>query len=101
MKAQAGRIDILVVNARFYEFQRMGDITEAHFDKAFSTNVRGLVFAVQKALPLLSPGASVSGPQLPDGRRSGLGARLLKGKRRGRRKGRRGGSGMVLGGFHG
>jgi NAD(P)-dependent dehydrogenase (short-subunit alcohol dehydrogenase family) len=59
VKAQAGRIDILLVNAGFYEFQRMGEITEAHFDKTFDTNVRGLVFAVQKALPLLSRGASV------------------------------------------
>jgi NAD(P)-dependent dehydrogenase (short-subunit alcohol dehydrogenase family) len=37
----------------------MGEITEEHFDKTFGTNVRGALFTVQKALPLLSEGASV------------------------------------------
>ena len=37
----------------------MGEITEEHFDKTFNTNVRGLLFTVQKALPLLRKGASV------------------------------------------
>jgi NAD(P)-dependent dehydrogenase (short-subunit alcohol dehydrogenase family) len=37
----------------------LGAITEEHFDRIFGTNVRGVVFTVQKALPLLSPGASV------------------------------------------
>jgi NAD(P)-dependent dehydrogenase (short-subunit alcohol dehydrogenase family) len=59
VKTKAGRIDVLFVNAGFYEFGRLGEITEDHFDKTFNTNVRGLVFAVQKALPLLSPGSSV------------------------------------------
>jgi NAD(P)-dependent dehydrogenase (short-subunit alcohol dehydrogenase family) len=52
VKAQAGRIDVLFVNAGFYEFGKFGEITEEHFDKTFNTNVRGLLFAVQKALPL-------------------------------------------------
>jgi len=59
VKTQAGRIDVLLVNAGFYEVGRLGEITEDHFDKTFNTNVRGLVFTVQKALPLLSPGSSV------------------------------------------
>lgn len=59
VKAQAGHIDILVANAAFYEFKALGDITEEHFDITFNTNVRGLVFGVQKALPLLSKNSSV------------------------------------------
>jgi NAD(P)-dependent dehydrogenase (short-subunit alcohol dehydrogenase family) len=59
VKTRAGRIDVLFVNAGFYEFDKFGEITEEHFDKTFNTNVRGLLFAVQKALPLLSHGSSV------------------------------------------
>ena len=59
VKAQAGRIDVLAVNAGIYEVAPFGEITEEHFDKTFNTNVRGLLFAVQKALPLLTKGSSV------------------------------------------
>jgi NAD(P)-dependent dehydrogenase (short-subunit alcohol dehydrogenase family) len=59
VKEKAGRIDVLVANAGFYEFGTLGEITEEHFDKTFDTNVRGLLFTVQKALPLLSEGSSV------------------------------------------
>lgn len=59
IRTQAGRIDVLVANAGFYELGTLGEITEEHFDKTFNTNVRGLLFTVQKALPLLSQGASV------------------------------------------
>ncbi len=59
VKERAGRIDVLFANAGFYEFGTFGEITEEHFDKTFDTNVRGLLFAVQKALPLLSKGSSV------------------------------------------
>lgn len=59
VKEKAGRIDVLFANAGFYEFGPFGEITEEHFDKTFNTNVRGLLFAVQKALPLLSAGSSV------------------------------------------
>jgi NAD(P)-dependent dehydrogenase (short-subunit alcohol dehydrogenase family) len=59
VRAQAGRIHVLAANAGFYEFGALGEITEEHFDKTFNTNVRGLLFTVQKALPLLSEGASV------------------------------------------
>jgi NAD(P)-dependent dehydrogenase (short-subunit alcohol dehydrogenase family) len=59
IKAKTGRIDVLAVNAGFYEFGALGEITEEHFDRTFNTNVRGLLFAVQKALPLLAKGSSV------------------------------------------
>ncbi|MDL2404344.1 SDR family oxidoreductase [Rhizobium calliandrae] len=59
VKERAGRIDVLFVNAGFYELGTFGEITEEHFDKTFNTNVRGLLFAVQKALPLLAKGSSV------------------------------------------
>jgi NAD(P)-dependent dehydrogenase (short-subunit alcohol dehydrogenase family) len=59
IQAQARRIDVLVANAGFYEFGALGEITEEHFDKIFNTNVRGLLFTVQKALPLLARGSSV------------------------------------------
>jgi NAD(P)-dependent dehydrogenase (short-subunit alcohol dehydrogenase family) len=59
VRQQAGHIDVLLVNAGFYEFGRFGDITEQHFDNTFNTNVRSVLFTVQKALPLLSDGASV------------------------------------------
>jgi NAD(P)-dependent dehydrogenase (short-subunit alcohol dehydrogenase family) len=59
IKQEAGRIDVLAANAGVYEFGTFGEITEEHFDKTFNTNVRGLLFAVQKALPLLGKGSSV------------------------------------------
>ena len=59
IKDKAGHIDVLAVNAGYYEFARLGEITEEHFDKIFNTNVRGLLFTVQKALPLLTEVASV------------------------------------------
>ncbi len=59
VRAHAGRIDVLVANAGVYEFGALGEITEQHFDKTFNTNVRGLLFSVQKALPLLTRGSSV------------------------------------------
>jgi NAD(P)-dependent dehydrogenase (short-subunit alcohol dehydrogenase family) len=59
IKDQAGRIDVLAANAEFYEFGAFGEITEEHFDRTFNTNVRGLLFTVQKALPLLAKGSSV------------------------------------------
>jgi NAD(P)-dependent dehydrogenase (short-subunit alcohol dehydrogenase family) len=52
VKEQKGRIDILFANAGVGELAPLGEITEAHFDKTFSINVKGLLFTVQKALPL-------------------------------------------------
>jgi NAD(P)-dependent dehydrogenase (short-subunit alcohol dehydrogenase family) len=59
IKEQAGRIDVLALNAGFYEFMKLGEITEEHFDKTYDANVKGLLFGLQKALPLLSNGSSV------------------------------------------
>ncbi len=59
IKDKAGHVDVLAVNAGYYEFGKFGEITEEHFDRTFNTNVRGLLFTVQKALPLLADGASV------------------------------------------
>jgi len=56
---QAGRLDILFANAGGGDMQPLGAISEEHFDRIFGTNVRGVVFTVQKALPLLLDGASV------------------------------------------
>jgi NAD(P)-dependent dehydrogenase (short-subunit alcohol dehydrogenase family) len=54
-----GRIDIVFANAGVAEFAPLGSITEEHFDKLFSINVRGTLFTVQKALPLLNDGGSI------------------------------------------
>ena len=59
VEARAGRIDVLAVNAGVYEFATLGEITEEQFDRTFNTDVRGVLFTVQKALPLLSKGSSV------------------------------------------
>ncbi|MFZ4604918.1 MAG: SDR family NAD(P)-dependent oxidoreductase [Caulobacter sp.] len=59
VRAEAGRIDVLVANAGSGEVARLGDITEKNFDETFALNVKGVVFTVQKALPLLTDGASV------------------------------------------
>ncbi|MFJ5272710.1 SDR family oxidoreductase [Streptomyces sp. NPDC088358] len=56
------RIDVLFANAGGGEFARLEEVTEEHFDQTFGINVRGLLFTVQKALPLLNEGASVIVP---------------------------------------
>ena len=59
VKKQEGRIDILFANAGGGEFAPLGSITEEHYDKTFSINVKGLLFSVQKALPLFQDGGSI------------------------------------------
>jgi NAD(P)-dependent dehydrogenase (short-subunit alcohol dehydrogenase family) len=59
VKKQEGRVDVLFANAGGGELVPLGAITEEHFDKTFNSNVKGLLFTVQKALPLLSDGASI------------------------------------------
>lgn len=59
VKEQKGRVDILFANAGGGEFAPLGAITEAHFDKIFGINVKGLLFTVQKALPLFTDGGSI------------------------------------------
>ncbi|MEQ5776889.1 glucose 1-dehydrogenase [Thalassospira sp. NFXS8] len=55
----AGKLDILFANAGGGDMLPLGAITEEQFDRIFGTNVRGVLFTVQKALPLLTKGASV------------------------------------------
>ena len=59
VKAQAGRVDVLFANAGAGEFASLEQVTEAHFDRTFNVNVKGLVFTVQKALPLMPDGGAV------------------------------------------
>jgi NAD(P)-dependent dehydrogenase (short-subunit alcohol dehydrogenase family) len=59
IKREKGRVDVLFANAGGGEFAPLGSITEEHFDKTFDTNVKGLLFTVQKALPLMPDGGSV------------------------------------------
>ena len=59
VKKQKGRIDVLFANAGVGELAPLGTITEAHFDKTFGINVKGLLFTVQKALLLLQDGGSI------------------------------------------
>jgi NAD(P)-dependent dehydrogenase (short-subunit alcohol dehydrogenase family) len=59
VQATGRRIDIVFANAGLGEFRALGEITEEHFDKLFDINVKGTLFTVQKALPLLNDGASI------------------------------------------
>jgi NAD(P)-dependent dehydrogenase (short-subunit alcohol dehydrogenase family) len=54
-----GRIDIVFANAGVGEMAPLGAITEEHFDKLFNINVKGTLFTVQMALPLLNDGGSI------------------------------------------
>jgi NAD(P)-dependent dehydrogenase (short-subunit alcohol dehydrogenase family) len=54
-----GHIDILVANAGIAEFASLASLTEAHFDRLFDINVKGTLFTVQKALPLMNDGGSI------------------------------------------
>ena len=59
VKEQKGQIDVLFANAGGGEFAPLGAITEEHFDRTFGANVKGLLFSVQKALPLFRDGGSI------------------------------------------
>jgi NAD(P)-dependent dehydrogenase (short-subunit alcohol dehydrogenase family) len=54
-----GRLDIVFANAGVSEFAPLGGISEEHFDKLFNVNVKGTLFTVQKALPLMNDGGSI------------------------------------------
>jgi len=59
IKAEQGRLDIVVANAGTVELSTGDQVTPAHFDKLFDTNARGSYFTVQKAVPLMSDGGSI------------------------------------------
>jgi NAD(P)-dependent dehydrogenase (short-subunit alcohol dehydrogenase family) len=59
VKQQQGRLDVLFANAGVPAVFPLGSITEEQFDKAFAINVKGVLFTVQKALPLFADGGSI------------------------------------------
>src|SRR4051794_5956990 len=59
VRQEKGAIDVLWASAGVGHASRLGEITEEHFDAAFSLNARGTLFTVQKALPLLRDGGSI------------------------------------------
>lgn len=59
VKEKHGRVDVLFANAGLGEVAPLGQITEELYDKTFNVNVKGLLFTVQKALPLMPDGASI------------------------------------------
>src|SRR5882757_8964909 len=59
IQQQHGRIDVLFANAGGGEFATLDKVTEEHFDKTFNTNVKGVFFTVQKALPLIPDGGAI------------------------------------------
>jgi NAD(P)-dependent dehydrogenase (short-subunit alcohol dehydrogenase family) len=59
IKEKAGRLDVLFANAGGGEFSPLGQITEEHVDKWLGINIKGTLFTVQKALPLMPDGASI------------------------------------------
>jgi NAD(P)-dependent dehydrogenase (short-subunit alcohol dehydrogenase family) len=59
IKKEKGRLDVLFANAGGGSFARLGEITEDQFDREFAINVKGTLFTVQKALPLMKSGGSI------------------------------------------
>jgi NAD(P)-dependent dehydrogenase (short-subunit alcohol dehydrogenase family) len=59
IEAKGRRIDVVFANAGVAEFASLGSISEEHFDLLFNINVKGALFTVQKALPLLNDGGSI------------------------------------------
>ncbi|GHO48196.1 glucose 1-dehydrogenase [Ktedonospora formicarum] len=59
IKQEKGKLDIVFANAGIAKYAPLGEITEEFYDSIFTINVKGLLFTVQKALPLLPDGASI------------------------------------------
>jgi NAD(P)-dependent dehydrogenase (short-subunit alcohol dehydrogenase family) len=59
IKKEKSKLDIVFANAGVAKYAPFGKITEEHYDSIFNINVKGLLFTVQKALPLLPDGASI------------------------------------------
>lgn len=59
IRQQKGRLDMVFVNAGTAQIAPLGSISEEHYDQIFNTNVKGVVFTVQKALPLMGPGSTI------------------------------------------
>lgn len=59
VKAERGGIDIVFANAGTGSFAPLGKITPEHYEQTFDVNVKGVIFTVQKALPLMKDGSSI------------------------------------------
>src|SRR3981081_3096827 len=59
IKREKGKLDIVFANAGAAKLAPLGEITEEHYDSLFNSNLKGLLFTIQKALPLMSDGASI------------------------------------------
>ena len=59
IRDEKGRLDILFANAGIAKYAALGNITEELYDSIFNVNVKGVLFTVQKALPLMPEGASI------------------------------------------
>ncbi|HEV3373212.1 MAG TPA: glucose 1-dehydrogenase [Xanthobacteraceae bacterium] len=59
IKREQGRLDIVFANAGVAKYAALGDITEELYDSTFDINVKGVLFTVQKALPLMPDGAAI------------------------------------------
>lgn len=59
VKAEAGRLDIVFANAGYAAPAPIGSLTGEHIDGLLNTNVKGVIWTVQKALPLMGPGSSI------------------------------------------
>ena len=59
IKREKGKLDIVFANAGIAKYARFGEITEELYDSIFNVNVKGVLFTVQKALPLMPDGAAI------------------------------------------
>ena len=59
VKREKGKLDVVFANAGVAKYAPLGQITEEFYDSIFDINVKGLLFTVQKALPLMPDGASI------------------------------------------
>jgi len=59
IKREKDRLDVVFANAGVAKYASLSEITEEHYDSIFNINVKGLLFTVQKALPLMPDGASI------------------------------------------
>jgi NAD(P)-dependent dehydrogenase (short-subunit alcohol dehydrogenase family) len=59
IKREKDKLDIVFANAGAAKYASLGEITEEHYDSIFNINVKGLLFTVQKALPLMPDGSSI------------------------------------------
>lgn len=57
--AEQGRVDVVVANAGYIEVVPLPEIDDGHYERIFDTNVRGVIYTVQKALPVMPQGGSV------------------------------------------